>query len=137
VLCNDKGLYEFTDDDERDVEPFAVGSMLAPGLKALELGGICDDDTALWIDTEGGALLFADGLIVWEGELAFVPDFLLGEPERDKELLREGLRRLMDEAEFDSLLFAHGEPVIGGGREALSAFLAKPGEQQSVTGFSD
>jgi glyoxylase-like metal-dependent hydrolase (beta-lactamase superfamily II) len=137
VLCNDQGLYEFTDDDERDVEPFAVGSMLAPGLKALELGGICDDDTALWMDTEGGALLFADALIMWDGEPAFVPDFLLGEPERDKERMREALRRLMDENAFDSLFFAHGEPLIGGGREALRAFLAKPGEQQSVAGFSD
>jgi hypothetical protein len=136
VLTSDKGLYEFTDDDDRDVEPFGYGALVAPGMRALEYGAICEDDAALWIDTEGGALLFADGLIVWDGELAFVPDFLLGDPEPDKKNLRDGLRRLMDEAEFDNLLFAHGEPLIGGGRAALEAFLAKPDDQQSAGGFS-
>jgi len=37
--------------------------------------------------------------------------------------LRESLRRLL-ELDFDSLLFAHGEPLIGGGRAALREFLA-------------
>ena len=47
VLCNDQGLYEFTDDEERWVEPYAYGASVAPGLKALEFAAICDDDAAL------------------------------------------------------------------------------------------
>jgi glyoxylase-like metal-dependent hydrolase (beta-lactamase superfamily II) len=37
--------------------------------------------------------------------------------------LRESLRRLLD-LDFDNLLFAHGEPLIGGGRVALREFVA-------------
>jgi glyoxylase-like metal-dependent hydrolase (beta-lactamase superfamily II) len=129
VLCNDKGLWEFEDDD-RDVEGFAFGALVAPGLKALEYGAICPEDTVLRLDTAEGALLFADGLVNWEGELAFVPDFLLGDPEQDKRNLLDGLRRLLEE-DFDHLLFAHGEPWIGGGKEAVRAFVDAGGRQVS------
>ena len=37
--------------------------------------------------------------------------------------LRDSLRRLLD-LDFDSLLFAHGEPLIDGGRSALREFVA-------------
>jgi hypothetical protein len=128
VLCNDQGLYEFTDDDERWVEPYAFGALVAPGLEALAFGAISSDDAALRFDTEGGALLFGDGVMVWDGELAFMPDRLLGDPpEAVKDDLRAGLRRLLDEASFESLLFAHGEPRLGDGRAALEAFLASGG----------
>ncbi|HEX3317318.1 MAG TPA: hypothetical protein VHR88_04825 [Solirubrobacteraceae bacterium] len=132
VLCNDQGLYEFTGDEERDVEPFAVGSVLAPGMRALEVGAICDDDTALLIDTADGAVLFADALIRWEGELAFVPDFLLGNPEQDKRGMLAALKRILAEHEFDNLLFAHGEPWIGGGRAALRDFVAAGGRSDAL-----
>lgn len=127
VLCNDRGLYEYAADDGRDVEPFAVGSLLAPGMRALDVGGICDDDTGLLLDTAGGTLLFADALIVWDGKLAFVPDWLLGDPAEDKRDMLSAFERLLDEQEFDNLLFAHGEPWIGGGREALRAFVDSGG----------
>jgi len=52
-----------------------------------------------------------------------VPDFLLGDdPEAVKAQLRERLAALLD-LEFDTLLLAHGEPVVGGGRDALRRFL--------------
>ena len=127
VLCNDRGLYEYAADDGRDVEPFAVGSLLAPGMRALDVGGICDDDTGLLLDTAGGTLLFADALIVWDGKLAFVPDWLLGDPTEDKRDMLSAFERLLDEQEFDNLLFAHGEPWINGGREALRAFVDSGG----------
>ena len=41
-------------------------------------------------------------------------------PERE---LRSELRRLLD-LDFDSLLFAHGEPLVGGAEAALREFLA-------------
>lgn len=56
-------------------------------------------------------------------EPGFVPDQLIGdEPERVKRELAQAFRTLIDDREFDHLLFAHGEPVIGGGRDALGAF---------------
>ena len=52
-----------------------------------------------------------------------MPDHLIGDdPERTKELLRHGYGRLL-ELEFDTILLAHGEPVVGGGKEALKKFV--------------
>ena len=76
--------------------------------------------------------LRADGLIRSDGKLAFVPDFLLGDPQADRRALLEGLQRLLDEAEFDSLLMAHGDPWIGGGRAALQEFVDAGGRSASA-----
>jgi hypothetical protein len=71
-----------------------------------------------------GALACADGVIRGEdGELAFVPDFLLGEdPDGVKRGLAAAYRRLAETLDFDVLLLAHGAPVTSGGRDALRAF---------------
>jgi hypothetical protein len=120
VLCHEAGLHEFEGGPE--VQGFSFGDELAAGITALEVGAICPEETALHIEIGGGLLSFADGLI-HHGELSFVPDSLLGEdPEGVKRGLREALRRLLD-LEFDSLLFAHGDPLLGGGREALREFV--------------
>ena len=82
-------------------------------------------DTVLHLkEVDGRALDFADGLMRFaDGSLTFAPDFLLGDdPEEVKRGLRRSLRRLLDQS-FDNLLFAHGAPLIGGGKEALGAFL--------------
>jgi len=124
IRCSEAGLHEF----ERGptVEGFALGEELAPGVTAHQLGAICPDDTALEIRTEdGGALAFADGLTRPRGGgLTFVPGFLMGDdPSAVRAGLRESLRRLL-ELDFEHLLFAHGEPLIGGGKAALREFLA-------------
>ncbi len=124
IRCCEAGLHEFEDGPE--VDGFAFGDELAPGVTAHELGAICPDDTALHIRTGGGdAIAFADGVTRPRGGgLAFVPGFLMGDdPEAVRAALRESLRRLLD-LEFDSLLFAHGEPLIGGGKAALQEFIA-------------
>jgi hypothetical protein len=108
------------------VDGFAFGEELAPGITAHELGAICPDDTALRIRTAGGgALAFADGLTRPRGGgLTFVPGFLMGDdPSAVRAGLRESLRRLL-KLDFDSLLFAHGEPLVGGGKAALREFVA-------------
>jgi hypothetical protein len=46
----------------------------------------------------------------------------MGDPERDKQALRDSLRGLLMR-DFDNLLFAHGEPLVGGGKQALRDFL--------------
>jgi hypothetical protein len=124
IRCCETGLHEF----ERGprVESFAFGEQLAPGVTAHQLGAICPDDSAIHIETaNGAALAFADGLTRPRGGgLTFVPGFLMGDdPPAVRVGLRESLRRLL-ELDFDSLLFAHGEPLIGGGRAALREFLA-------------
>jgi hypothetical protein len=124
VLCPESGLHEFANGPE--VEGYAYGDVLAPGITAHEVGSICPDDAALHITSAPGLLAFADGLIRWDGELTFVPDFLMGDDaEGVKRGIVESLRRLC-ELEFDALMFAHGEPVTSGGREALREFVESP-----------
>lgn len=123
IHCSDAGLHEFERGPK--VEGFAFGEELAPGITAHQLGAICPDDTAIHIRTAGdGALAFADGLTRPRGGgLGFVPGFLMGDdPPAVRAGLRESLRRLLN-LDFDSLLFAHGEPLIGGGRHALREFV--------------
>jgi len=124
IGCAESGLHEFEDGPQ--VEGFAFGEELAPKVTAHELGAICPDDAALHIQTDrGAALAFADGLIRPRGGgLAFVPGFLIGDdPAAVRAQLRASLRTLL-ELDFDSLLFAHGEPLVGGGKAALREFLA-------------
>jgi hypothetical protein len=122
ILCHEAGLHEF--EGGPDVEGFAFGDELGPGMTALEVDAICPEETALHIVAGEGILAFADGLIrAGEGALGFVPDALMGdEPEEVKRGLRESFRALL-EHDFDTLLFAHGLPLVGGGRRALEAFL--------------
>jgi hypothetical protein len=44
-------------------------------------------------------------------------------PEQTRAGLKAAYRRLLDELEFEHLLLAHGEPVIGSGREELAALV--------------
>jgi hypothetical protein len=119
ILCHQSGLHEFEAGPE--VGGFAFGDRLAADVVALEMDAISPDDTVLGIEVGGGALLFADSVINHSG-LGFVPDGLIGEdPEGVKRRIREQCATLLDQ-EFEHLLFAHGEPLLGGGRTALRAF---------------
>ncbi len=118
IHCHQAGVHEFADGPQ--VRGFAFGDRLAEDLTALEMDAICPEDTVLRIEAGGGALLFADSLIHY-GEVGFVPDELIGEDaEAVKRRIRERSEALLDE-EFEHLLFAHGAPLIEGGREALRA----------------
>ena len=117
IVCHEAGLHEFEGGPE--VEGFAFGDSVAADVTALEMDAICPEDTVLQIDADGGVLLFADSLINY-GEVGFVPDYLIGdEPEGVKERIRERATALA-ELDFTHLLFAHGAPLLGRGREALA-----------------
>jgi hypothetical protein len=120
VLCHEAGLHAFA--DGREVEGFAFGDELAPGVQALEVGVLTPEETA--VHREAGALAFADAVVRDAGgELAFVSDPLLGDdPVAIKKGLRSAFERLAAEQTFDALLMAHGEPLREGGRAALAAF---------------
>jgi hypothetical protein len=124
LRCHAAGLHEFSGGPQ--VEPFAFGDELAPGVVALEVGAISPEETALHIDYGDGALAFGDGLVrPGGGSLRFVPDVLIGDdPGRVKRELVAAFDRLVD-LEFDTLLFAHGEPLAGGGKAALERFVTQ------------
>jgi hypothetical protein len=70
-----------------------------------------------------GALALADGLVHYGGGVRFVSDNLMDDPPGTKRGLVASFEELLD-VDFDTLLFAHGEPIVGGGKDALRDFLA-------------
>jgi hypothetical protein len=120
---NENGTHEYPGEEAK---AYAIGDTVVPGITAVANGPIAPDDSVLRLDVEGGALLFADSLLTAEGELSFMPDSLLGDdPDQVRADITAALQELLDTQEFDHLLFAHGEPIVGGGREQLEAFVQK------------
>jgi hypothetical protein len=120
ILAHEDGLHEFAGGPE--VEGFAFGDRIADDVTALTMDAISPDDTVLRINVAEGALLFADSLVN-HGRIGFVSDRLIGaDPEGVKAKIRERVAALLDE-DFDTLLFAHGDPVVEGGKEELRALL--------------
>ena len=122
VHCVRQGLHEL--EGRGEVRPFDFGDELPGAIVAYEVGEISPDETALHIPARG-ALACADGVVHYGG-LRFVPDDLMDDPEDTKAALRAAYAHLAETLEFDNLLVAHGDPVVGGAREALRAF-AGPG----------
>jgi hypothetical protein len=105
------------------VEPYDHGAEVLAGITAHAISETWPDETALEIPAHR-AVAIADGVHNYDG-LGFFPDHLLGDdPVAEKQRLRDGFARLVDAVDFDHLLFAHGTPMIGDGRERLRAFAA-------------
>jgi glyoxylase-like metal-dependent hydrolase (beta-lactamase superfamily II) len=120
ILAHREGLHEF--EGGPAVEGFDFGDRVADDVRALTMDAISPDDTVLHIEVGDGALLFADSLVNQDG-IGFVSDRLIGDdPEAVKKQVRERAADLLDE-DFDTLLFAHGDPIAGGGKQALREFL--------------
>jgi hypothetical protein len=125
IRAHEAGLHEFEGSDIH-VDGFAWGDELAPGVRALEVGVLCPEESAVHIAVGDGFLAFADAIIRdHDDRLAFVGDGLLGD---DPVAIRAGLldafTRLLEEEQFDGLLLAHGVPTPSGGRAELEAFVA-------------
>ena len=114
------GMHEFDEDDP--IEPYDFGDELAGGgAIAYEVGSICPDEAALYLPSVK-ALSVADGVQHYDAELGFFSDDLMDEPEKTKEGLKRAYRRLTEELDFAHLLPAHGDPIVGEGRERLREF---------------
>ena len=103
------------------VEPYDFGDALGHGIRGYAISETWPDETALHLPGLR-AVAIADGFHNYDG-LGFFSDDLLGDdPEAEKQRLRDGFLALCDEIDFDHVLFAHGAPIVGGGREALRRF---------------
>jgi hypothetical protein len=112
--------------DSLTFDPYTDHEELARGVRAVQLGVLCPDEYALHVTITEGAVSFADGLHHYGGVLGFFSDDLLGDdPEAVKRGLEQQLQALL-ERDFDHLLFAHGDPIVGGGKSALRDFVASP-----------
>jgi hypothetical protein len=125
VLCHEAGLDDLAG---HDVQGFAFGDELAPGVRALEVGVLTPEETALHIADGPGALALADAITRGRhGDFGFFSDELLGDdPQAVKDGLRAALRRLARDEAFEALLLAHGAPVRSGAPAALLAFADLP-----------
>jgi glyoxylase-like metal-dependent hydrolase (beta-lactamase superfamily II) len=120
ILCHEAGLHEFKGGPA--VKAFSWGDELAPGVTALEVGAICDEETALLISNGDGFLAVADAVVNYGG-LGFVPDRYIGDdPPAIHDAIRKAYARLLDQP-FDSLLPAHGDPIVGGAKDQLRSFV--------------
>ena len=103
---------------------FEHGDELPGGVRAIEVAVLCPEETAFLLPVEAGVLAIGDALIRWDGKIGFVPSPLLGEdPPAIRVGIRDAFMRICADYEFDHLIFAHGEPLIGGGKAALQSYL--------------
>jgi hypothetical protein len=122
IRASRPGMHEFG--PGQGVVPFDFGDMVPGDVVTHEVGAICPDETALEIPGLR-ALSVADGVVRLDqtGPLGFVPDFLLGEdPEDVKRGLCAAYTGLLG-LDFDHLLLAHGEPIVGVGKARLREFV--------------
>ena len=122
VWCHEAGLQEFMDGNLA-VTAFRFGDELPGGVRALKIGILCPEETALLLPSAGGVLSIGDAIINEDGELGFVPDTLIGDaPPVVKRGLKAAFLQICQQETFDHLLFAHGDPIIGGVRDTLRTF---------------
>ena len=125
VRCTAAGLHEFTHGEV--VEGFEPGDGLPGGVVAYEVGGLCPDESALFLP-EQRALALADGVVrIDAGTIGWVPDGLMDDPPGTKRALLAAYARLLEELEFEHVLLAHGDPLIGDGRALLEELVASGG----------
>ena len=125
VHCNAAGLHEFTHGEA--VEGFAPGDRLPGGVVACDVGGICPDESALFLP-EKRAVALADGVVrIDAGTIGWVPDVLMDDPPGTKRALLAAYARLLEGLEFDHVLLAHGDPLVGDGRALLEELVASGG----------
>ena len=129
VRCNSAGLHESTRGEA--VEGFEPGDRLPGGIVACEVGGLCPDETALYLPDKR-AVLLADGLVRVgsDRQLGFVPDVLMDDPPATKRALLAAYARLLDELDFEHVLLAHGDPLIGDGRARLQEVVDSGGGER-------
>jgi hypothetical protein len=114
---------------DRDARPFWFGDEVAPGVTAVEIDVIGEDETALHVAYGPGAVAFGDALTRPPGStVAFPADDDLGaHPVRKKKGLKNAFSGLLLR-DFEALLFAHGEPLLDDGKAALRQFVEEPVE---------
>ena len=134
VWCNELGLHELEDEAGRDhVRSFRARDSLPGEIESHEVGVLCPDETALLFGLPGGAtcLALADGVVRMgeefrgDGPLCFVPDALLAEDPEQVDAVKRGLRDAVARLcglEWDTLLLAHGLPLLENARQELRAF---------------
>ena len=100
------------------------GEKLPGGPRVIHLPGAGAGEVGL---ITGNVILLGDALIHPKGkDLTFLPDQYCDDAKQS----RQSLRKLLD-LDFQTLTFAHGEPIVGGAKQQLTALL-KPTRKKSA-----
>jgi hypothetical protein len=108
------------------VETFDDHDDLVPGVHAIKIDVLAPDEYSLHLTVTEGAITIANGITHYAHTLGFFGDDLLGE---DPSKIKEGLKnryRAQLARDFDHVLFAHGDPIVGHGKTALRDFVTSP-----------
>lgn len=127
VLVPASGLHEFTHDEP--VVPYEPGDTLPGGLLALEVGVLCPDECALYLEPLR-ALWIADSVVrrfTPGTKPGFVVDSLMDDPPATKQGLLRALAAILDDHDVEHVLMAHGPPMLHDGGEQLREFIASGG----------
>ena len=120
VHCVRNGMHEI--EGRGQAQAFDFGDEVPGGITVYEIDAICPDEAALHIPAHR-ALACADGVMHYGEGLEFVPERYMDDPEQTKQGLKAAYQRVLEsDPDFDLLLLAHGQPVVGGAKEALRAF---------------
>ena len=96
------------------------GGVLAPGLTAVAIEGGPEGEIALHYGPAGGTLIVGDALINFEPHgFQLLPSKYC----RNCKLMHRSLEKLLDYS-FERILFAHGTPILSGGRVRVEQLLA-------------
>jgi hypothetical protein len=116
------GMHDFSPDDP--VAPYDFGEPLAGGaITPYQVTELWPDDSVLHIPALR-TLAIADTVVNDNLRLEFVPDRYMDDPPAERRGIREGLTALVEELEFETVLFAHGPPIADEGNSRLRRFLA-------------
>jgi hypothetical protein len=117
VLANEKGLHEL--EGKPGVQSFSFGDEVAPGVVAQSFEESWPDEGVLVL-ADKNAIVLADGVMRYGGNVSFVPDQYLGDdPEEEKAVLRAAVGRVLDGLDFDAVLVCHGDPITSGAKAEL------------------
>ncbi len=100
-------------------ELFSDGARLPGGLTAVHSPGTCSSETAFHTPDQGGILLIGDALMNTSQGLVFLPDDYC----KDSKQSRESVRKLLA-LSFETMTFAHGDPIARGAKAKLKALFA-------------
>ena len=95
---------------------------LAPGMAAIAIDGAPAGEVAVYCEADGGTLVIGDALINFE---PYGFGLLPAKYCSNAKVMRRSLPKLLDYA-FERMLFAHGTPILSGGRQRLEQLLRNP-----------
>ena len=116
ILATSKVLEEFAPAEGREIP---AGGRIAPGVTAIPIEGAAAGEAAFHFADDGGTIVLGDALINFD---PYGFTFLPAKYCSDQRAMRRSLRQLLDWS-CERLLFAHGTPILSGGRARLETLL--------------